>query len=331
MRTPGRRAFTLVELLVVIIIIGILIALLLPAVQAAREAARRVQCGNQLKQLGLALQTYVQAVSVFPPGCIVSVGGYPKFDPWTEASTPGTGRHGTSWMLMLLPYIEQGNLCDRWDFTKNLAENAAVAQTDIPGFYCPSRRAKLRSSYKDKDRMLQSPLVSTWTGGGTDYGGCLGASNGWSNNSTSSDRHKFADLQMGAASAEFWDNRLVIGIFAPNGATGFMDIKDGACNTIAIGELQRLDGSVDQLTSQDGWALGGVATLFTTALKETNGTYQKGGLNGKFFENPGSDHPGGAQFGMADGSVHYFSDTIDKQLFFYLGAMADKQTSQVPP
>jgi len=294
MPIAARRAFSLVELLVVITIIGILIGLLLPAVQAARETARRTHCSNNQKQIGLALQSYASAVGVFPPGCIVSVGGYPKFDPWTEASVPEPGRHGTSWMLMLLPHLEQANLYDRWDFTKNLAENAAVAGTNITGFYCPSRRNGFRTSYKDKDRMVQSALVTSSTGGGTDYGGCLGAGNGWSNNSTSTDHHKFAGLQTGAASAEFWDNKLVVGIFSPNSATGFANIKDGASNTIAVGEMQRLDGEISQTTSQDGWALGGVATLFTTAMEEYNGTHQKGGINGNFFENPGSDHSGGA-------------------------------------
>ena len=326
MRTPARRAFTLVELLVVVTIIGVLVALLLPAVQAAREAARRAQCCNHVKQLGLALHNYNQAHDVFPPGCVVSLGTYPAFDPWTEASTAGTGRHGTSWMLMLLPYIEQTALYGGWNFTANVAGNVTVAQTDIAAFYCPSRRKKLRN--KDSDRMLDK-----WTGGGTDYGGCLGAGNGWSNDSKDSDHHMFAN-----SSAQPWDGRAAIGIFSPNSATDFIDVKDGTSNTIMTGELQRLVPDPDATgnarstrISQDGWALGGVATLFTTAIDEgPTSKYQTGGLNNNFFESPGSDHPGCAHFGMADGSVHFIHDIVDKQVFYYLGAMADKQIAQVP-
>jgi prepilin-type N-terminal cleavage/methylation domain-containing protein/prepilin-type processing-associated H-X9-DG protein len=320
-RAPTRPAFSLIELLVVITIIGVLIALLLPAVDGAREAARRVRCANQVKQIGLALHHYVQGHSVFPPGCVVSVGTYPAYDAWTEASVSGAGRHGTSWMLMILPYIEETGVFSAWDFSKNVVQNASVTQTEISAFYCTSRRSTLRT--KDKNRLLNT----SWTGGGTDYGACLGSGNGWSNTSSSSDHHKFTKSPI---DAERWDNDLAIGIFSPNSATEFAHIKDGACNTIMIGELQRLDGSKDQRTSQDGWALGGAATLFTTATSETGGTYQTGGLNNNFFESPGSDHPGGAQFAMADGSVHFLSEDISTQVFAYLGAMADKQVAQVP-
>ena len=92
--------FTLVELLVVIAIIGILMALLLPAVQAAREAARRISCQNNLKQLGLALQSYHDALKTFPP-----------------ASVNAPRRH--NWVPLLLPYVEQGNLFDEYRFDVN--------------------------------------------------------------------------------------------------------------------------------------------------------------------------------------------------------------------
>ena len=286
MRISAKRAFTLVELLVVVAIIAVLVALLLPAVQAAREAARRTQCSNRLKQLGLALHSYTQAHDVFPPGCVVSVGGYPTFDPWTEASTVGARQHGTSWMLMILPYIELAEVCDGWDFSKNVAGNAAVAQKISPASialaaarpFAPEIKAVV-DHFMDgrRERLRRLPR------GGQRLEQRL-------------DQHRSSQVYRHPGRCRTVVQPLTIGIFWPNGATGFIHIKDGTSNTIMIGELQRLDGSVDQRTSQDGWALGGVATLFTTAMSETGGTYQTGGLNNNFFESPGSDHPGGANF-----------------------------------
>jgi prepilin-type N-terminal cleavage/methylation domain-containing protein len=100
-----QSAFTLIELLVVIGIIGILIALLLPAVQKVREAAHRAQCGNNLKQLGLAAHHYHDANGMFPPALHQAVdrgGGL-----WAE---------GTSWLIELFPYLEQDNLHNQWDY-----------------------------------------------------------------------------------------------------------------------------------------------------------------------------------------------------------------------
>ena len=320
--------FTLVELLVVVAIVGALSALLFPAVQSAREAARRATCRNHLKQIGLALHSYVQAHDAFPPGCIVSLGGHPRYNPWTEAGVASPHRHGTSWMLMLLPHIEQAAIHDAWNFTWNVVGNASLAQRDISLFYCPSRRKQIRRD--DAELMLDD----AWTGGGTDYGACLGGGNGWSNDSDSSNHHIFTNSYY---PAERWHNEELIGIFSPNSDTGFHDIRDGTSNTFAVGELQRLTppsgltgNARSTRTSQDGWALGGVATMFTTAGTETGGTFQTGGLNNNFFESPGSEHPGGAHFGMADGSVHFILDHIDKQVFCYLGAMADRQIAQVP-
>ncbi|MDY0170092.1 MAG: DUF1559 domain-containing protein [Thermoguttaceae bacterium] len=309
--------FTLVELLVVIAIIGILIAMLLPAVQSAREAARRMQCANNLKQLGLALHNYASALRVFPPGCIVSTGTPPGYDPWTEAAQTSPGTHGTSWMLQILPYLEQASLYGQWDFTTSVTGNAALSQTDIAGFYCPSRRTAVRS--QDRPGLRNSG----WTGGGNDYGGCAGGGNAWVND----DKKPFT---LSAPGSEHWQRADRIGIFTPNSRTAFMAIQDGTTNTMMTGELQRLRGTVNQRRSQDGWAVGGSATLFTTNDNEIGGMYQTGGMNNLFFESPGSEHPGGALFGMADGSARFISENISTTLFRHLGSMADGELAQVP-
>ncbi|MEX0818470.1 MAG: DUF1559 domain-containing protein, partial [Pirellulaceae bacterium] len=106
------RGFTLVELLVVIAIIGILVALLLPAVQAAREAARRMQCSNNLKQLGLALHNYHDTLKTFPPGYVSNRPGVEGSSSWCRSG----GVQGAPWTALILPYMEQQNLHDQFNF-----------------------------------------------------------------------------------------------------------------------------------------------------------------------------------------------------------------------
>src|SRR5712671_7533195 len=123
------RGFTLIELLVVIAIIAVLIALLLPAIQQAREAARRTQCLNNIKQMGLALHNYHDVNKRFPIGQTavlfldsVNPNGQQYADP-QEAQYPnltGFGVHGTSWMLAILPFIEQAQLWQQWNFQFNV-------------------------------------------------------------------------------------------------------------------------------------------------------------------------------------------------------------------
>ena len=129
-------AFTLVELLVVIAIIGILVAMLLPAVQSAREAARRMQCANQLRQMGLAVQNHVGARGVFPTGG--SRWG-PRLADYVSGTTANPGmangpeRQGLSWSFQILPYLEEGAV-------HGLNSDVQLVGTVIPLYNCPSRR-----------------------------------------------------------------------------------------------------------------------------------------------------------------------------------------------
>ena len=350
----GRVGFTLVELLVVIAIIGILVALLLPAVQAARESARRAQCVNQVKQLGLAVLNYEASKGALPPAGVYN-------GPWgIVASNPSecaTGNHvdirsqaydrnpdedarGTSWMLAVLPYLERTALFDRWDFTTNIGvtrdgvtalsdtENCLLAATDIGEFYCPSRRGGLRDS--DDVQMLGSGIRGAQRGG-TDYGCNMGVGNVWQNNNGANRL-----LHPGTRSIGF--SFRFIGPFEYNKTTKLSKVVDGTSKTIMLGELQRVWLTEEQATalgsdevwlyrSQDGWAEAGLPTGFSLTPPDyscPNIGQPPGseGINNLISEYPGSDHPGGAVFGLTDGSVAFLSEDGSTEIFSALATRA---------
>jgi prepilin-type N-terminal cleavage/methylation domain-containing protein len=185
-----RTAFTLIELLVVIAIIAVLIGLLLPAVQKVREAASSSQCKNNLKQLGLALHGYHDANRSFPPGVVA------------DTSDLRSGRH--SGLVYLLPYLEQNNLSNRYDFTATWRSpgNLALAQTRVPEFLCPSASG-------------QVPEDGGVSGAPTDYAFCKGAM-----------AYLSADATIRPGS----------GLFDVNSARRIADVRDGTSQTFAMGE-----------------------------------------------------------------------------------------------
>ena len=341
--SPSRFAFTIVELLVVIAIIAALVGLLLPAVQGARESARRLQCGNNLKQLALAVLSYESQFGYFPAATNTTEKTSCKdcFDPWKEAGlspgsfTPGT-RHGTSWIFEVLPFMEQTNLANGWNRQTNVRGNADLAQTDVPLLYCPSLRSGIRTGSDDHKNLVDD----SWRGGGTDYGGCYGRLDGFMNNT--SDRHRFCDMSASTQTPTVatstsprlrHDSGLLDGLFSSTEPRSLAAARDGLSNAILAGEMQRLrpipgGSGANQTynrTSYDGWAVGGVATLFDVCTDPERSN--PGGMNNLFFESPGSDHMGGAFFAMGDGSVRFVSEFVDAKdnaaVFPLLGSIRD--------
>ena len=303
-----------------------------------------------MKQIGLALHNYAAQYNVLPPGAILA--GYPQtgtadYDPWPEATSTAAGMHGTSWMLQILPFLEQQALFDRWDFAKSIGGNQAVAATDINTFFCPTRRSDTRP----EDQAVMFPAWAGrgagagWPRGGNDYGGCMGAQNAYANPTDSNPARRFCgptyvyDMPPSGKTPTgqiIW----LRGVFVPNLSTTFAQIADGLSSTIAIGEVPRRQWAGQAPdnywgpchTHIDGWAIAGPNTLFDTAKADEGGDKgQPGGFNTGYFESAGSDHTGGAHFGMADSSAHFINDTIDPIIYANLGSMADGQPARWSP
>lgn len=341
-----RRGFTLIELLVVITIIAILVAILLPAVQQAREAARRSTCQNHLKQIGLALHNYHTSNSVFPPGSIHQLfqgsllpTGIRTTDPLEATQATGRGLHGTSWMLHILAYMDQNELYKAWDLGLNVQNNGvllttsgggggsgggsvtlvvAPAQTDVPMFYCPSRRSDMASNkYTNVQRIFSTVTNTSFTKGGNDYAACAGS--GEIVVATDLINRPIYHLtpeqiaNLGPLST-FIPQQTVLGMFYPNSSTRMRDVTDGTSNVIAVMEAERLnDVTLLQRQSSDGWAWGGAATIFTS----------RNGINKQLhFDAAGSEHLGIAHALLADGSVKVISENLSIVIYRNLSTIS---------
>lgn len=316
-RTWKLHGFTLVELLVVITIIGILIALLLPAVQAAREAARRMQCSNNLKQLGLGLHNYHSALNSFPPGINCRL---------ADLSTPRD-----TWPLFLFPYFEQGNVSDLWwqsapdDWSS--AQRMAVRQAVIPILRCPSDAAEF-----DGAGFMRSNYVACFSADGTMVEPGTNCTVDTCNNNASQNPSVTSRTRA---------------LFNVRVARRFADVADGTSNTVALSEtISGPNGSNDArgrwwndwgcqyshnrtpnstLPDQVGYWV--VSTMCDPTKAPCDG-----GSPCWSTENYAarSLHPGGVQVVLADGSVQFISDSIKLSIWQGLGSISSGEPITIP-
>jgi len=344
-----RRGFTLIELLVVIAIIAILISLLLPAVQQAREAARRTMCRNNLKQMGIALHNYHDAHRAFPAGYFSYATGtgsgpaWARIDPQTWDAAPGWG-----WASALLPFLDQAPLSNQlrserpvWD----PALNDAV-QTKLPVFLCPSATGG-DEPFVVRDESGR-PLVIDGNQvqlARSHYVASHGQESCWGECGAQTSGEVFTNIYTGATKTVAINgdvSRVADGPFYRNSRTRFRDVTDGTTNTIFLGEHS-------SKLSEKTW-VGVVPGAFTHPqfTSPENGpdaaatlTLVHGGPSGGELDITGfpiihpinfptyhvgqmfSEHVGGGQIGLGDGSVRFVSESIDLLLWAELSSIGE--------
>jgi len=290
------RGFTLIELLVVIAIIAVLIALLLPAVQSAREAARRIQCTNNLKQIGLAFHNYHDQNNTFITG-----------EGWSQRSDQGfpqNPRRSWGWRLPVLPFIEQTAIYNAMNFNLavfNAENNNTVIDNQISAYLCPSDpKVNLRVN---KGALGLAGSATTFMRF-TSYGGNAGV---WFNLTNPIDWPGMASVNAGAANSN--------GILFQGSNIGIAHITDGTSNTILAAEWPF--GKARQYLDEWHWWVGYNPADSTFATQYPMNTWNKCNNNGVFNTaledqlSAGSFHPGGANFVFCDGSVHFLKDSIN--------------------
>ncbi len=305
MKRSKKRAFTLIELLVVIAIIAVLIALLLPAVQQAREAARRSQCKNNLKQLGIALHNYHDALQAFP---INLYGGYGD-----TANVGGYTQASKSWgfLVYLLPYIDQGALYNIVNPGVNtMAASGQIARV-VPVFVCPS----------DPQGATETENSIYVTGSTTvaisSYKGMGGSDWDWgtyTNNIVST--------------ADSWcNNNGVLNGCSYRRKITFQKITDGTSNTLVMGEsICNKNFALSSDGPGNAW-MHSASTTNTSAvpINIVNNVTPATVVWDKRF-GYSSQHTGGAHFLLADGSVRFLADSISTPTYRNLSTYGDADT-----
>jgi prepilin-type N-terminal cleavage/methylation domain-containing protein len=333
--------FTLVELLVVIAIIGILVALLLPAVQSAREAARRMQCSNNLKQITLAAHNFHDTYKRWPPG-FVSHGFGPAPGGNAQNNQAFQGNyHYAGTLVYLLPYMEQSQIWDNWGVETSVDKypypatgyspprtawwddtaTFNLAKTRIKGYECPSANPYMQSDYISAFTEIyqdsgntQAPGPSIFAFifsppdpvyeelGRTNYAGVRGYFGG------------IIDADTGRIHAGGWDYSASFkGIFDTRSKNRMADVLDGTSNVLAFGEVMGHFSGKDYVISNPWANMSPLPTGWGFAEPHSRPTYHRFG----------AQHPGGVQFGLADGSVKMVAATVDFNAYVQVSGMAD--------
>ncbi len=322
-----RRGFTLIELLVVIAIIAVLIALLLPAVQAAREAARRAQCVNNLKQIGLGMHNYHSAINTFPIGGACNQG------------TPNTNCviwNGMSAQAQMLPYMEQTAIYNAINFSINGTDpsNTTAQNTRINSFLCPS-----------------DGNAGTSSGNNSSYVGNYGTTS-VSYSATSSGLFAYSsvyglrDITDGSSNTAAYSEILVgdpqniptkrsNGIMQVSGVTGYPDVESNSAGALSdLSACSTAYLAAAQLRNNTGeyWMIGTMGmTLFNTVVPPNSTQYRwgackqgtGGAAEGMNYTNTSSNHSGGVNFLMGDGSVKFIKNSVSMTTYWSIGTRSN--------
>jgi prepilin-type N-terminal cleavage/methylation domain-containing protein len=328
-RSNARHGFTLVELLVVIAIIGVLVSLLLPAVQAAREAARRMSCGNNMKQVGLALHNFESAQKYIPAYAI-------DYNPAPTGNPYGAQTQGHSTFAFLAPYIEQQTLADMFNLQRSVIDPQNLpppigtntgALVQLPLFQCPSS-GEHPSDYGPYFAQGGLPAAQPTTLGRTDYAPIRGVHDSLANctGGTTPPGMGFNDKGMLGTNDRVRKAKLQ-----------FAQTTDGLSNTICFGEIAgRQDNYFKKKLLPSSWTgnpplynLNSAYADYNTArqIRGYDATTAPNGSGGSYVYAPGcspinvsnqnglfSLHPGGIQITRGDGSVSFLSQTTSPSI-----------------
>ena len=321
MKTQCKKSgFTLVELLVVIAIIGILIGLLLPAVQAAREAARRMQCTNNLKNLGLAAQNYHDTNKTLPPGCTLfneKNSANPLTGTGLQCEAGGVYHGMMGWPAFLLPFAEGSALYDSIDFTKRAYTNYCVHANA----YGHSTSSPTCGDEVNKEAGSHAPEVFRCPSTPTSVAP-IGSQKDYACNGGSELPERTTTDNVGPLGADQNERRgPFLGLFWCNSRCDLAAITDGTSHTfmflelssVALPAASKTGFSVNPFIAVGHWSDGFGMFTHCNVMNIPPNCISYGNEDSRTVH---SFHPGGLNACMADGSVHFVSETCNTNVYY---------------